>query len=197
VVDSIHFLNLEYFIVLVYSVFTGASQGVDVHQIPTQTLEIMTRIAWTGIALVVVFGIGIIYSFRRLHEVEIAGWHKRSEMEQKLKERHSVVAPKNSQWERIVALANSPQEGDWRRAIIEADVMLGGLLASRGYRGASIGEMLKEANPIQFTTLDAAWSAHKIRNEVAHGGEGFRLTERETKGTIDLYRRVFEEFDYI
>jgi hypothetical protein len=196
-VDSIHFLNLEYFIVLVYGVFTGASSHVDVSQIPSQTLLLMTRIAWTGLVLTVLFGIGVVYSFRRLNAVEHAGWHKRQEMEHKLNERHLIEIPKNSQWNRVMLLANSTQEGDWRRAIIEADVMLGTLLAVRGYRGTSIGEMLKQANPIQFTTLDAAWSAHKIRNEVAHGGEGFVLTERETKGTMDLYRRVFEEFDYI
>ncbi len=111
--------------------------------------------------------------------------------------RHIVDAPRNPQWERIVTLANSPVESDWRRAILEADVMLGGVLTAQGYRGTSIGEMLKTANPIQFTTLDMAWAAHKIRNEVAHGGENFVLTERETRGTIDLYRQVFEEFNYL
>ncbi|HEV8666869.1 MAG TPA: hypothetical protein VN665_03430 [Candidatus Paceibacterota bacterium] len=196
--DSIHFLNLEYFILLVYRVFTGASAGVDVSQIPMQTLYLMTRIAWTGLILFAVFAILIVYAYRRLHEVEHAGWHNRAEAAYKLHQQHTaVVAPKNPQWEQVVRMANSPLESDWRRAILEADIMLGNLLKSRGFRGQTIGDMLKDANPIQFTTLDMAWSAHKIRNHVAHGGEGFVLTDRETRGTIDLYKRVFEEFDYI
>ncbi len=195
--DSIHFLNLEYFILLVYSVFTGASGSVDISMVPTQTAILMARIAWAGLCLTVLFFILIVYSYRRLHEVEHAGWHMRHELEHKLNRHHIVDVPKNPQWEHVISLSNSPVEGDWRRAILEADIMLANVLSSRGYRGSTIGEMLKEANPIQFTTLDMAWTAHKIRNQIAHGGEGFTLTERETKGTIDLYRRVFEEFDYI
>jgi hypothetical protein len=195
--DSIHFLNLEYLILLVYSVFTGASGSVDISMVPTQTAILMARIAWFGLCATILFFILIIYSYRRLHEVEHAGWHMRHEQEHTLNKHHVVNVPKNPQWEHVVMLANSPVEGDWRRAILEADIMLASVLSSRGYRGGTIGDMLKEANPIQFTTLDMAWTAHKIRNQIAHGGEGFTLTEREAKGTVDLYRRVFEEFDYI
>jgi len=195
--DSVHFLNLEYLILLAYRAFTGATSGIDPSQIPAQTLELMTRIAWTGLGLFAVVALLLVYAYRRLHEVEHAGWHHRSELIHRLHEQHTVVAPKNAQWEQVVRMANSTVESDWRRAIVEADIMLGNLLHGRGYRGQNIGDMLKEANPIQFTTLDLAWRAHKIRNHITHGGEGFVLTERETKGTIDMYRRVFEEFDYI
>jgi hypothetical protein len=75
--------------------------------------------------------------------------------------------------------------------------MLGDLLAARGYRGANIGDMLKDANPIQFTTLNQAWAAHKVRNQIAHEGEGYTLTDREARSTIEQYRHVFEEFDYL
>ena len=195
--DSIHFLNLEYFILLVYRVFTGTTANVNVSQIPAQTLSLMTIIAYWGIGLFVLFALLTIYAYRRLHAVEHAGWHHREEAAHRLHEQHTLVAPKNAQWSHVVRMANSTVESDWRRAILEADIMLGNLLHARGYRGQNIGDMLKEANPIQFTTLDMAWSAHKIRNHVAHGGEGFVLTDREAKGTIDLYKRVFEEFDYI
>ncbi len=80
---------------------------------------------------------------------------------------------------------------------MEADIILGDMLSHQGYRGQSIGDKLKDANPLQFTTLDLAWQAHKVRNDIAHAGEGFHLSEWDTKGTLDFYRRVFEEFDYI
>jgi hypothetical protein len=129
--------------------------------------------------------------------VQREGWGKREAEEEVRHNRIAKIAPKNAQWERVVLLANSGVESDWRRAILEADIMLGNILQIRGYRGQTIGDMLKEANPIQFTTLDLAWKAHKIRNDIAHGGESFVLTGRETSAAIDMYRRVFEEFDYI
>jgi hypothetical protein len=142
--------------------------------------------------------IAVVYIYRRLVEVEHAGWHARQAVEHAVTEDHAPVAvAKNPEWERIVALANSPSENDWRRAIMEADIMLGAVLQMQGYRGGTIGDMLKDANPIQFTTLDLAWSAHKVRNRIAHDGAGYTLTERETRATIDQYRQVFEEFNYI
>jgi hypothetical protein len=75
--------------------------------------------------------------------------------------------------------------------------MLSALLKERGYVGESIGDQLKNANPLQFTTLDSAWEAHRMRNALAHLGEGFPLSERDARATIDQYKRVFEEFDYI
>ena len=60
-----------------------------------------------------------------------------------------------------------------------------------------MGDKLKNANPLTFTTLDLAWQAHKVRNAIAHMGDTYPLTERDTHATIDLYRRVFEEFNYI
>jgi hypothetical protein len=97
----------------------------------------------------------------------------------------------------VVALAAGASESDWRRAVLEADIMLGVMLSARGYAGGTIGDQLKGASPIQFGTLDLAWAAHKVRNDIAHGGEGFVLSARDTQATIDKYRRVFEEFDYI
>jgi hypothetical protein len=110
--------------------------------------------------------------------------------------KHSASA-ENSRWQHVLELSNSTHESDWRRAIIEADIMLGDMLGEQGYRGSSIGDKLKDANPLQFTTLDLAWKAHKVRNDIAHGGENFHLSERDVRATIDQYQRVFEEFKLI
>ncbi len=72
--------------------------------------------------------------------------------------------------------------------------MLNLLLTDKGYAGQTIGDQFANANPLQFTTLDLARQAHKVRNDIAHGGEGFHLSEREVRTAIDNYARVFEEF---
>lgn len=192
---GVNFLNLEYFLLLVYRIFTGTN--VDVSDIPSQTLQLMEYIAWVGLAFSALTLLLFVLLRRRVHAVEYAGWHKRDEKIGELRQKHTVHAAKNPQWEHVVALASSPIESDWRRAIIEADIMLDNLLLSRGYSGATLADKLKTANPLQFTTLDLAWKAHKVRNEIAHGGEQFHLTGRDANASIDFYRRVFEEFDYL
>jgi len=100
-------------------------------------------------------------------------------------------------WQSVMSHADSPNASDWRQAIIEADIILGDILTKASYPGAGIGEQLKAANKADFNTLDQAWEAHKIRNQVAHEGSDFALDQHETKRVINLYRQVLEEFFYI
>ena len=48
-----------------------------------------------------------------------------------------------------------------------------------------------------MTTLDLAWKAHIVRNDIAHQGESYELNVRDTQTTIDYYKRVFEELGAI
>ncbi len=193
--EYVHFLNLEYFILLVYRVFTGTN--IDLSQIPAQALRLTEYVAWAGLIFTVLFAWMFIYARRRMHAVEHEGWHKRAHEEEHIKRRHSVEEPLNPQWEHVISLAGAHSESDWRRAIMEADIMMSNMLTARGYEGATVADQLRQANPLQFTTLDLAWKAHRVRNEIAHQGESLILTERTARATIDLYRRVFEEFDYL
>jgi len=71
------------------------------------------------------------------------------------------------------------------------------MLTRSGYHGDGVGEKMKGIERSDFNTLDKAWEAHKIRNSIAHGGSDIILTKRTAKKAIDLYRQVFEEFEYI
>ena len=187
--DAIHFLNLEYLLLALYGILVNIVAWFNPGQLSLQTLTLAIRIAWTGLGIAFfTFCRTFVFNNRRLREVQKEGWHKRHADEEKRSKQKAAVAPKNAQWDRVVLLANSGEESDWRRAILEADIMLGNILQIRGYRGQTIGDMLKTANPIQFTTLDLAWKAHKVRNDIAHGGESFTLTGRETRATIDMFR---------
>lgn len=100
-------------------------------------------------------------------------------------------------WDKISAHVESQNENDWRQAIIEADILLGDLLTKLGYKGEGIGEQLKRANKADFRTIDEAWEAHKVRNELAHAGSDFVFSQLDARRVIQLYRVVFEEFFYI
>ncbi|MEK9132073.1 MAG: hypothetical protein AAB447_04175 [Patescibacteria group bacterium] len=106
-------------------------------------------------------------------------------------------APKNQKWEKVLEHINSDNPNDWKAAIVEADIMLDELLTVLNYHGDSIGDKLKAVEPSDFDTLQSAWEAHKVRNQIAHEGSEFLLTEREAKRTISFYKAVFEEFEFI
>ena len=81
---------------------------------------------------------------------------------------------------------------------MEADIILEEMLEKMGYvKGETIGDKLKTIEKSDFTSLDQAWEAHKIRNMIAHEGTDYILTEREAKRVVGLYEQVFKEFRYI
>jgi len=104
---------------------------------------------------------------------------------------------KNDRWERILNYMESESQTEWRLAILDADIILEEMLKRSGYHGEGVGEKLKQVERSDFNTIDQAWEAHKIRNNIAHSSSDALLTKRTAKRAVDLYRQVFEEFEYI
>ena len=63
-----------------------------------------------------------------------------------------------------------------------------------GYRGEEHWRTVKGVEKSDFTTIDDAWEAHKVRNLIAHEGLNFLLSDREAKRVIGLYRKCFKNF---
>lgn len=103
----------------------------------------------------------------------------------------------DKRWQDIINKLNSPSEGDWRVAIIEADIILDDMLNRMGYFGEGVAEKLKQVEASDFRTIDSAWEAHKVRNNIAHGGSSFHLSKRQAEKTISQFKEVFEEFYFI
>jgi hypothetical protein len=103
----------------------------------------------------------------------------------------------NERWEKVKEHVASENPNDWRLAIIEADIMLDELVTRMGYQGQTLGDRLKQATRGDIQSIDAAWEAHKVRNQIAHAGSDYILTQREAQRVIDLYASVFREFKYI
>lgn len=192
---DINYLNVEYLLVRLHDIFRSVQSASG--NVPAEVTAFITAVFVFGMVASLIFLILIVYAQIQLLHTEHAGFH---EMEVRARERHDAEVEstgKNDRWEHIVSLASSANHGDWRRAILEADIMLSDVLVTQGYEGAGVGEQLKMANPIQMTTLDLAWKAHKVRNDIAHQGEAYELTERDARTTVDYYKRVFEELGTI
>jgi hypothetical protein len=107
------------------------------------------------------------------------------------------VSPQNKKWARVNEHIQSENPGDWRLAILECDIILAEMLEKMGYVGDSVGEILKGIEKSDFTSIEAAWEAHRVRNIIAHEGSDFMLSKREAERIVTLYRQVFEEFKFI
>lgn len=103
----------------------------------------------------------------------------------------------SSRWQHIESLAGGTSMSEWREAIIEADIMLDDVLTQQGYVGEGVGEKLKSADSTNFSTLQDAWEAHKVRNQIAHEGSSFNLSAELARRTIARFAAVFREFKAI
>jgi uncharacterized membrane protein len=153
--------------------------------------------AWT-VFVIISFSFSIILLFiyvyastarKNLHQLHMAELRER----ERIYDERFRSGPKNSRFSDIEKHIISDNPNDWKLAIIEADIVLDEALKKIGYSGVSLGERLKSITPSQLTCLDDAWQAHKVRNQIAHGGADFVLTRRLAEDTIKQYRRVFSE----
>lgn len=142
------------------------------------------------------FIVGIIYAYMRITQLSEIQEEQLLEQEKLWRELHDGHV-ENERWGSVQAHLSSDNPNDWKLAIIEADVLLERMLDKAGYAGNTIGEKLKSASARSFATLDDAWQAHRVRNQIAHGGADFVLTQRVAQDTLILYERVFKEFDFI
>lgn len=159
------------------------------------------RVIWDvysllAFALSGLFIYGIIYSYIKMSEYGEIEEELLHEQETMWKELHDGSV-ENERWHSVQQHLASDNPNDWKLAIIEADVLLERMLDKAGYAGATIGEKLKSASSRSFSTLEDAWQAHRVRNQIAHGGTDFILTQRMAKDTLILYERVFKEFSFV
>lgn len=115
--------------------------------------------------------------------------------EERWKEKYGGGPQKFDRLSDVKAHIASDNPNDWRIAIVEADIILEDLLTKAGYAGAGIGEMLRGISPSSINTLQDAWEAHKVRNQIAHEGASFSLTKKIANDTILRYERVFAELE--
>lgn len=187
-------VDVEAIFQAIYDLFTGGAGNADNFIASFNTFwQVYSIFAFLLAALLL---IGIVYSkirYSQLVEIE----------QQQLRDAEAMYARKyaksseNMRWQEAQAHGDSDNPNDWRLAIIEADIVLDELLDKIGLVGLTIGDKLKNANKDTFKTIDDAWQAHKIRNEIAHKGTDYVLTKRTAREALEKYRRVFEEFSVI
>ena len=146
-----------------------------------------------------IFLIGIIlFSLVRMREIQL---HEKKEIDHEinaaLARDTETARTANPRWHYIQTLIESPNESDWRVSIIEADSMLEELLRKRGFEGDTMSELLEGAKGGGFATIQSAWDAHIVRNQIAHQGVEFPISQIEGRRVIKMYQNTFEELQAI
>jgi uncharacterized membrane protein len=183
-------LNIEYIYFFLYQLFLGSGE--------ISGRYILSGIVPYSIIISILLAIGVTYCIVRIRELRVEYYARERAILDENKETAQAQGDiKNEKWQRVLEHLSSEKEGDWRLAILEADVMLEEMANIMGYQGDTLGEKLRGVEKSDFITIDNAWEAHRIRNRIAHQGSDFSLTEREAKRVIELYKSVFDEFRYI
>lgn len=140
----------------------------------------------------------IIFSLVRMREIQL---HEKEEIEHEIN--HALAKQKegarkeNPRWHYVITLVESPNESDWRVAILEADTMLDEILTEKGYAGETLGEKLELLRSGGLSTIQYAWDAHLVRNQIAHTGSDYSLTQNEARRVVKMFGNVFGELGVI
>lgn len=146
-------------------------------------------------ALITILCIGIII-FSLVRMVEIQMYDKEEidhEIHKAMLRQNERNRNANPRWHYIQTLIESPNESDWRVAIIEADSMMEEILKEKGIAGSTVSELLEGAKDTGYRSIQDAWDAHLVRNQIAHQGSDFPISQVEGRRVIKMFQNFFEE----
>jgi hypothetical protein len=185
--------NVEYFFRLLYEWIYGPHAVFNYAGLESAIAHIWLWIIVIGYILSVVGLFVIVYATVKLFELR-----KREEVYYNtLVHMPEAEGGINPRWQHIESLSDGAGASQWREAIIEADIMLDDVLSRNGYVGDGVGEKLKSVESESLSTLNDAWEAHKVRNQIAHEGSAFNLSSELAMRTISRYGAVFRELKAI
>ena len=98
-----------------------------------------------------------------------------------------------TKWQEIEQLMQLGSPSNYSRAVLEADKLLDHIL--KGFRapGMTMGDRLKASqNKFSPEGYDAAWKAHKVRNELVHNSQ-FELMDYSAKQAINNFKKAIDE----
>jgi hypothetical protein len=140
----------------------------------------------------------IVWSLVRMVEIQIYDKeevnHEIHEALLREKERNRNANPR---WHYIQTLIESPNDSDWRVAIIEADSMMEEILREKGLTGGTVSELLEAAKESGYRSIQDAWDAHLVRNQIAHEGVNFPISQLEGRRVVKMFQNFFEELRVI
>lgn len=172
---------------LILSILFG---NIEISVIQNYLLSFQNVLAVLGI----VFLMGSFWATLKIREIH----HINHEKYKPVINEQTSANEKLIQWQVVLDHANSENPAEWKIAILEADNILDEVLEDQGYLGETVADKLKAMSRTRITSYDAVWEAHKLRNEIAHGGAiDMELSKKMVRDTIAKFENAFRELGYL
>ncbi len=139
-----------------------------------------------GILDIILLSVAV-FIIRRFNEL-----HKEVPPEEIISNYISPQEEFQNNWQDIKTLMASANPSDWNMAILRADSQLDNTLDDMGYEGDTLADRLKIVDPTKITSMDRVWSAHRLRNTIAHDPLQVYTREMMTHA-FDSYEIAFKE----
>lgn len=98
-----------------------------------------------------------------------------------------------TKWQEIEELMKLGRPSNLTRAVLEADKLLDHLLKGHRLPGLTMGDRLKAARKkFSIDAYNAAWMAHKVRNELVHN-TNFQLLDYHARAVIANFKKAIDE----
>ena len=96
-------------------------------------------------------------------------------------------------WNEIQQLMHLGNPSNYARAVMEADKLLDHIFKGLRTPGLTMGDRLRAAhNRFSKVGYNAAWQAHKVRNELVHNSE-FQLMDYSARSAITNFEKAIRE----
>lgn len=98
-----------------------------------------------------------------------------------------------TKWQEIEQLMNLGGPSNYSRAVLEADKLLDHILKGHRAPGMTMGDRLKASqNRFSKEGYNAAWQAHKVRNELVHNSQ-YQVMDYMAKTAITNFKKAIDE----
>ena len=101
-----------------------------------------------------------------------------------------------SKWKNVLKRLETPNEEEYKLAVLEADGMLDQSLKRMGFAGDTLADRLQKVSVGIISNLSEVRQANAIRNNIVHDPD-YRLTLSEAQRIIGVYETAFEGLDLI
>ena len=98
-------------------------------------------------------------------------------------------------WLMIEGQLTKDNESSYHLAILNADKLLDQALKQRAFKGETMGERMKSAKDT-WKNANAVWSAHKIRNRIAHEPD-VKISYNQTRQALVDFKQALKDLGAI
>lgn len=96
-----------------------------------------------------------------------------------------------SRWLQIEASLKRDETSSHHLAVLNADKLLDQALRERGIKGDTMGERMKTLRDT-WSNANAVWSAHKLRNQIAHESD-VRVSYEDARRALAGFKQALKD----